>query len=76
MKTEWIKQKKLGFDSIIVLGHKEYHPKFGFQRASKCGIKCPFEVPDEVFMAIELTEKALEGKAGAVEYPDEFNEAE
>lgn len=70
------KAKKLGFDSIIVLGHKEYYPKFGFQRASKWGIKCPFEVLDEVFMAIELTEKALEGKAGIVEYPDEFNEVE
>jgi len=68
--------KKLGFDSIIVIGHKEYYPKFGFQRASKWNIKCPFEVPDEVFMAIELTEKAFEGKAGTVEYPDEFNEVE
>ena len=68
------KAKELGFDSIIVLGHKEYYPKFGFQRASKWDIKCPFEVPDEVFMAIELTEKALEGKAGTVKYPDEFNE--
>ena len=66
--------KKLGFDSIIVIGHKEYYPKFGFQRASKWNIKCPFEVPDDVFMAIELTEKAFEGKAGTVEYPDEFNE--
>ncbi|OYT63102.1 GNAT family N-acetyltransferase, partial [Methanosarcinales archaeon ex4484_138] len=44
--------------------------------ASKCDIKCPFEVPDEVFMAIELTEKAFEGKAGTVKYPDEFNEIE
>ena len=70
------KAKELGFDSIIVLGHKEYYPKFGFQRASKWNIKCPFEVPDEIFMAIELTEKALEGKAGTVKYPDEFNEAE
>ena len=70
------KAKELGFDSIIVLGHKEYYPKFGFQRASKWNIKCPFEVPDDVFMAIELTEKAFEGKAGTVEYPDEFNEAE
>lgn len=68
------KAKELGFNSIIVLGHKEYYPKFGFQRASRWGIKCPFEVPDDVFMAIELTEKALEGKAGTVEYPDEFNE--
>ncbi len=70
------KAKELGFDSIIVLGHKEYYPRFGFQRASKWDIKCPFEVPEDVFMAIELTEKALEGKAGTVEYPDEFNEVE
>jgi len=70
------KAKELGFNSIIVLGNKDYYPKFGFQIASKCDIKCPFEVPDEVFMAIELTEKAFEGKAGTVKYPDEFNEIE
>lgn len=68
------KAKKLGFDSVIVLGHKEYYQKFGFQRASKWGIKCPFDVPDEVFMAIELTNKALENKAGTVNYPKEFME--
>ena len=68
------KAKELNFDSIIVLGHKEYYPKFGFQKASKWNIKCPFEVPEEAFMAIELTEKAFEGKAGTVRYPDEFME--
>lgn len=66
--------KELGFDSIIVIGHKEYYPKFGFQSASRWDIKCPFEVPEDVFMAIELTENALDGKAGTVKYPDEFNE--
>ncbi|MDD2777814.1 MAG: N-acetyltransferase [Methanocellales archaeon] len=70
------KVKELGFDSIIVLGHKGYYPKFGFQRASKWNIKCPFEVPDEAFMAIELTERAFEGNAGTVKYPDEFMEVE
>ena len=67
---------ELGFDSIIVLGHKDYYPKFGFQQASKWGIKSPFEVPDEAFMAIELTEKALESRAGVVQYPQEFMESE
>jgi predicted N-acetyltransferase YhbS len=66
--------KELGFNSIIVLGHKDYYPKFGFQRASEWGIKCPFRVPDEAFMAIELTENGLDGKSGIVQYPDEFNE--
>lgn len=74
IKKGFEKAKRLGFDSIIVLGHKEYYPKFGFQRASKWSIKCPFEVPDEVFMAIELTKKALERKAGTVKYPEEFME--
>jgi len=66
------KAKELGFDSIIVLGHKDYYPKFGFKEASRWKIKCPYKVPQEAFMAIELTEKALEGKAGTVKYPDEF----
>jgi putative acetyltransferase len=70
------KAKELGFDSIIVLGHKDYYPKFGFQKASKWGIQCPFEAPEEAFMAIELTEKALDGKSGIVHYPDEFMEVE
>ena len=40
------KAKELGFDSIIVLGHKDYYPKFGFKRASKWNIKYPDEFMD------------------------------
>jgi predicted N-acetyltransferase YhbS len=36
------------------LSHSEYYPKFGFPKASLWGIKAPFDVPDEVFMALEL----------------------
>lgn len=68
------KAKELGVESIIVVGHKDYYPKFGFQKASKWGIKCPFEVPDGAFMGIELTDKALENKAGVVQFPEEFME--
>jgi len=70
------KAKEQGFSSIIVLGHKDYYPKFGFQKASKWNIRCPFEVSDEAFMAIELKENALKSKPGVVEYPDEFIEVE
>ncbi len=63
----WACRRLLGCGSIIVLGQKEYYPKFGFQRASRWDIKCPFEVLDEVFMAIELTEKAFQSKVGTVE---------
>ncbi|MBM7621224.1 putative N-acetyltransferase YhbS [Bacillus tianshenii] len=66
------KAKELGFESVIVLGHPTYYPKFGFKKASILGIKPPFEVPDEVFMALELKESALDGVSGVVEYPREF----
>jgi len=66
------KAKDLEFESIIVLGHKDYYPRFGFQKASKWNIKCPFEAPDETFMAIELFENALKDKSGTVVYPPEF----
>jgi predicted N-acetyltransferase YhbS len=66
------KARKLGFDSVIVLGHKNYYPRFGFERASRWNIKCPFEVPDEAFMAIELNVGALKERSGIVEYPREF----
>lgn len=66
------KATELGFQSVIVLGHKDYYPKFGFKKASNWQIKCPFKVPDEVFMAIDLTGNSLDGKAGVVCYPPEF----
>jgi predicted N-acetyltransferase YhbS len=66
--------KELGYNSVVVLGHPEYYPKFGFKKASRWGIKAPFEVPDEAFMAIELRDRALSGISGVVEYPSVFFE--
>ncbi|MGG4442875.1 GNAT family N-acetyltransferase [Brevibacillus fortis] len=68
------KAKELGYQSVVVLGHPQYYPKFGFQKASQWGIKAPFEVPDEVFMAMELHENALENVSGVVEYSSAFFE--
>ena len=45
------KEKKLGFQSVIVLGHSDYYPKFGFEKASKWKICAPFDLPDEFFIA-------------------------
>ncbi|MGF9906338.1 GNAT family N-acetyltransferase [Brevibacillus porteri] len=66
------KAKELGYQSVVVLGHPQYYPKFGFQKASRWGIKAPFEVPDEVFMALELQENALANVSGVVEYSSAF----
>jgi len=66
--------KELGFDSVILLGHEKYYPKFGYEMTKNYGIKLPFEVPDENCMLIELTENALTNVTGIVEYPKEFYE--
>jgi len=56
-----------------VLGHKDYYPKFGFKPASLWNIKAPFEVPYEVFMAIELSKDSLENVKGVVHYSKAFS---
>lgn len=66
--------KEMGFKSVIVLGHDKYYPRFGFKPASRWGIKAPFDVPDEAFMALELEARALDGIAGTVIYSKEFLE--
>jgi len=66
--------KEKGFKSVIVVGHANYYPRFGFKPASGWNIKAPFDVPKDVFMAVELTENGLKNVAGTVKYPDEFND--
>jgi putative acetyltransferase len=68
------KARQLGSKSVIVLGHAAYYPRFGFEPAGKWGIRPPFEVPDAVFMALELVRDGLKDIQGTVEYPPEFNE--
>jgi len=66
--------KELGFQSVIVLGHPEYYPKFGFRKSSLWQIKAPFEVPEEALMAIELQKGSLDNVSGVIEYPSVFFE--
>ena len=60
---------------VIVLGHEKYYPRFGFQRASKYGLKSQWgEVPDEAFMAMIFDDSLMEGVSGFVRYRNEFDE--
>ncbi|MFJ7934730.1 GNAT family N-acetyltransferase [Sporosarcina sp. NPDC096371] len=73
LKKEGLKRsKELGYDSVVVLGHSDYYPKFGFIIASEKGIKAPFDVPNEAFMVIELQQGALDNVQGTVKYPEAF----
>ncbi len=64
---------QLGYMSVIVLGHELYYPKFGFIPASTWNIRSPYDVPDNVFMAIELIPGGLDNISGMVVYPKEFD---
>lgn len=66
--------RNAGYTAIVVLGHPEYYPRFGFVPASRFGIKSEYDVSDEAFMAMELQPGALANCAGVAKYQAEFNE--
>ena len=66
--------RRIGHEIIVVLGHPDYYPRFGFVLAGTKGIDCEFEVPDEAWMVLELREGALAGRSGTVKYQPEFQE--
>jgi len=65
--------KVSGHGAVIVLGDPAYYPRFGFVPAATYGIRCPFVVPAETFMAAELAPGALAGCEGIVRYRPEFD---
>ena len=56
--------------AVIVLGHKEYYPRFGFSAALARPLEAPFS--GDAFMALELEPGALRGEKGRVTYPPAF----
>lgn len=46
--------RELGYRGIVVLGHPGFYPRFDFAPASRLGISCIYDSPDEAFMALAL----------------------
>lgn len=65
--------KKLGYAAIVLLGHKDYYPRFGYKKASLFGVSFPFNVPDDCCMVAELRKNALRGISGVVCYSQAFS---
>lgn len=65
--------KRLEFGAVVVLGHPTYYPRFGFVPSVKFNIKSEYDVPDDVFMAMELEPGYLGGKSGTIKFHPEFN---
>ncbi|WP_230423256.1 GNAT family N-acetyltransferase [Streptomyces radicis] len=60
-----------GESLVLVLGHADYYPRFGFAPASGLGIRAPFEVPDEAMMALAL-DPHRPAPEGTIAYPPAF----
>jgi putative acetyltransferase len=64
--------RSAGHDAVVVLGHPEFYPRFGFVPADTKGLRCEYEAPREAFMALELRPAALAETRGVVRYRPEF----
>jgi putative acetyltransferase len=74
IRTGIVRLKSKGCPFIIVLGHAEYYPRFGFKPASCCGIRSEWDVPDDAFMILVLNESEIRGSPGVARYRSEFAE--
>ncbi len=68
--------RQSGCPFVIVLGHPEYYPRFGFRLASHYGLRSQWEgVPDEAFMVVVFDQDALPEDGCIARYRSEFDEA-
>jgi putative acetyltransferase len=61
-----------GHEAIIVLGHVNFYPRFGFRHDVAMNLSCAFNKYD-AFMGLELRAGCLGGKSGTCIYPRAFD---
>ena len=67
--------REKGCPFVVVLGHPDYYPRFGFKPASSFNIRSQWEgVPDEAFMVLALDNSAMLNVSGIATFSNEFNE--
>ena len=65
--------EEMGITAVVLLGHPDYYPRFGFVPSVEFGIDSEYDVPAEAFMALELRPNGLHGKTGRGTYHPTFN---
>jgi putative acetyltransferase len=60
------------FPLVVVVGHAEYYPRFGFEPADALGVHAPFPLPPEAWMAHRLPTYQRQAR-GTVVFPDAFS---
>ena len=61
------------FALVVVLGHPGYYPRFGFEPAAGYGVRAPWDVPAEAWMALPLPAYRPEAR-GLVSYAAAFDD--
>lgn len=64
--------RALGIDAVVLLGHADYYPRFGFVPSIQFGIRSEYDVPAENFMLLELKSGSLSNCEGIVRYHEAF----
>ncbi|MGJ7905984.1 GNAT family N-acetyltransferase [Actinopolyspora sp. H202] len=63
--------RAMGENTVLVLGHADYYPRFGFVPAARLAIHPPFEVSEEEMMALTLGSRRT-APTGTIRYPAAF----
>jgi putative acetyltransferase len=66
--------RQLEVAAVVVLGHPEYYPRFGFLPAARLCLRSEYEVPEEAFMVRELRDGVLMGLSGTIRYHRVFGD--
>jgi len=65
--------RERGCRFIIVLGHPDYYPRFGFVPASRYRIRSEWDMPDNAFMVLVLDKSQSSVIQGVAKYRPEFS---
>ncbi len=61
-----------GHSVVMLLGHSDYYPRFGFERADTHDIRLSFDVPAPAFMVYEIQPNVLNDISGTAYFHPAF----
>ena len=64
--------RRAAYPAVVVLGHPNFYPRFGFRPAAPNGLVSTYDVPEPVFMVLELQPGALRDLRGVARYHPAF----
>ena len=64
--------KNMGFKGILVVGHKNYYPKFGYSSIANYNISLNMDIPADVAMLYEIEKDYFNNNSGKILFSDSF----